>query len=355
VTTLPPRTRKGFTLIELLVVIAIIAILIGLLLPAVQKVREAAARMSCTNNMKQLGLALHNYADAQGGGKLPPAVICLNANTGADQIGMAGNIGPNWMILILPNIEQGNIITGNNANIPNWFQSGGTDNSWANVRAANIKSLLCPSDGNTTLPFSGYGNGANISGLNGWARCSYAISVGPGDTYANNGRTIFNGQTDSGNFSGVDSPGVTWPVSTQNGGGFAVGNIPDGSSNTLMVQEIRAGWNADDRRGTWALGQPGASLAGGGGTGDCAGPNDGTNARNINCDDIKMPASDPNSGMGAWAGCTNGQAQSRSRHTGGVVGCFGDGSVRFIRDSISSYNWAVIQGASDGLVTPSDF
>src|SRR5690348_5758442 len=103
------RNRRGFTLIELLVVIAIIAILIGLLLPAVQKVREAAARTQCTNNLKQIGLALHNYHDVYH--SLPPAsqVPWGASGTGDCHMEYHGTFGPSWAVLILPFIEETNL------------------------------------------------------------------------------------------------------------------------------------------------------------------------------------------------------------------------------------------------------
>src|SRR5215467_14275276 len=96
-------SRRGFTLIELLVVIAIIAVLIGLLLPAVQKVREAAARMACQNNLKQLGLGLHNYENAQGA--FPPSYVLTVTPPATVQ-------AYSWGVLILPYVEQDNLYRG---------------------------------------------------------------------------------------------------------------------------------------------------------------------------------------------------------------------------------------------------
>src|SRR5262249_19213443 len=151
------RSRPGFTLIELLVVIAIIAILIGLLLPAVQKVREAASRMSCTNNLHQIALAAANYESALG--VLPPGLI---GPMPADQndINAGWTYGPyvSCFVLMLPYLEQGNLY--NQLQLPttstdqpgpgypnnNWFQYPGYPNA-ADYTAAKtvVKYLQCPS------------------------------------------------------------------------------------------------------------------------------------------------------------------------------------------------------------------
>jgi prepilin-type N-terminal cleavage/methylation domain-containing protein len=190
------RPQRGFTLIELLVVIAIIAILIGLLLPAVQKVREAAARMQCSNNLKQMGVAIHNYASANQD-KLIPGVWG----------GLQGNSYPGQMFFygMLPYIEQDNLFRGpDTSSYYSW--------RWCDVGQGNkmaVKTYLCPSD-------SSHANGFR-PGDTTWAVSSY-----------------------SRNFFVFDSS--TGPTGSSGGYGYTysqytIGNIPDGTSNTIAILE----------------------------------------------------------------------------------------------------------------------
>jgi len=196
-----PKGKRGFTLIELLVVIAIIAVLIGLLLPAVQKVREAAARMKCSSQLKQLNLAVHGYASANSD-KLPPAQQnVVNGATTIQCITLHGTI--------LPHIEQEGLWKTGIAN------NGGAPGFWDQpvpgigyMRQATIKVFACPSD--PTIP-----NGYSAVQGTGWAGSSYASNW-----------TLFGGASTS-------SWGGQNPTCT-------LANIPDGSSNTIAFAEKAA-------------------------------------------------------------------------------------------------------------------
>jgi len=158
-----PSSRRAFTLIELLVVIAIIAILIGLLLPAVQKVREAASRMKCQNNLKQIGLAMHSYHDVAM--RLPPG----NGYYGVSQLRRS------WFVPLMPYVEQDNLfrqIDLTRSQIDATVNASGVSNLSTIQR--NVTVVLCPSDGDSIAPRT---RTDNASGLT-LALTNYAGMVG---------------------------------------------------------------------------------------------------------------------------------------------------------------------------------
>ncbi|MSR52502.1 MAG: DUF1559 domain-containing protein [Gemmataceae bacterium] len=330
------QSRQGFTLIELLVVIAIIAILIGLLLPAVQKVREAANRMKCTNNLKQLGLAAHNYNDTVGA--LPPAVQMYYAQTGNWGLNSDPNqnFGPNWAVLILPYFEQDNLYRQNLGGIQGYFVNG--NSSWRNIRTTKIPTLICPSDPGSNTPCSQLGGN--------WMRGNYAANAG-----AQWWPDSVNGNSVNADF-GVGGQGPFWIVQTAlntNGAtmnSMTISHIPDGSSNVILFNEVRAGVDANDPRGVWAWGMPGSSV-----TSSTLGDAETPNARWGCSDDVYWAPDRPDLGMGNWTPCLTWQATARSKHSQGVNACFGDGSVRFVRDSVDRNQWYILNSANDGQVT----
>jgi prepilin-type N-terminal cleavage/methylation domain-containing protein len=252
------RCRKpGFTLIELLVVIAIIAILIGLLLPAVQKTREAAARIQCTNNLKQIGIALHNHHDSRG--TFPPGGMNTAQN--------GTRCYTNWAIESLPYIEQENLYRQYRQNE---FNETPANNA---VGQQRVKTFECPSDplvGKLELPATGphqnrnwmHGSYRAVS-----SRIQYAVAWGTWDTFEpwywprgqafqQQYRGVLHGTGVA--YNGVPAPNYT-STDTRNpgvhisamGGPERIASITDGTSNTLMVGECT--FNDVTRRATfWA-------------------------------------------------------------------------------------------------------
>jgi len=286
--------QRGFTLIELLVVIAIIAVLIGLLLPAVQKVREAAANAKCRSNLKQVGIALHMYNDNFG--KFPYGQQNFIA-----QDSPGGNQGRwCWVQLTLPFLEQQNLYTGFNQASPAY-----------NLAARNnpIQVLMCPSDSgvgkNQTKDQGGAGGSGTMDTAQGFH----------GNYVACLGNTVFGSAG-----GGINLSGMFYSQST-----VKITDVTDGTSNTLMLSEtvlVPDSASVNDFRGRYYNNWTGESLFS-----TLLPPNTPTGDIMYQC--ITAPgapcAGSTNSGVVKYA---------RSRHTGGVNACFADGSVRFIPNGI---------------------
>jgi prepilin-type N-terminal cleavage/methylation domain-containing protein/prepilin-type processing-associated H-X9-DG protein len=310
--------RPAFTLIELLVVIAIIAILIGLLLPAVQKVREAAARAKCSNNLKQLGLALHNYHDANGYFPYGHQNEALAKNpAGADW-----HRRDCWYMRVLPYLEQAplyNLYQADTANYVMYVAAG--------IQQTVVPTLVCPSDGNG--PGKG-GNGTTTSFQGNYAVCAGGVAWNTG-TSPPTATQLDTGSGDSGGIFYRDSK-------------TTLQTIQDGTSNTLMASEglIRTNGTAawGEIGGYWG-GAPHGSY----GFSTYGPPNTSLPDLVYSCKSTTFPNA-PCQAVGTTPPRAN---YARSNHTGGVNAAMADGSIRFVRNSITLIVYQAMGTRNDGL------
>jgi len=358
--------RKGFTLIELLVVIAIIAVLIGLLLPAVQKVREAAARMKCQNNLKQMALAAMNYESSYS--QLPPRAGSVAVN------GVQMSNDATTQVLIMPYVEQANKYNQLNLNYKTWndtavappnaFTKDPNTGLGINLpfRLNDVSFFVCPSDASSTVRGANQANTSDTSFPEG--RLNYMGSVGATSTQNSTsiGRGIFAGGS---SFKG--NP---------------IGAITDGTSNTAMFAEVMRttdSWPHVSGARTNTCIILDASVATASDTDARAIPSCATGSpwtSTISYSGLEFdrylygmslynhtlpPNWNANKLSGAQA-ATTGQypcgdtainhfhVPASSYHTGGVNVAFGDGSVHFISSSVDFLTWQALGSMAGGEV-----
>ena len=308
-------------LVEVLVAVGVLAALAALIVRGILASREAERRMGCSENLHKIAVALLNYERAHK--TFPPGMIC---DKGEDPA-FTEVLWPNWAILVLPFVgEQGLHRTYDQVSP---LTAPGIQYGNYVVRATPIPEFLCPADATNNRIMLG-GNAFSTSNST-WARGNYAVNAG----------NVFIGR-DGGV---VDAKSPQWQdplrrgVMAVNDCTMGLGGITDGTSQTILAGEIRAGVTEKDRRGVWAMGMAGSSIA-------CAhgswGDDNGPNACNLWADDIKDadqiklgPAAADHC-MDAWGGSGSRQATYRSLHPGGCNLAMADASVHFIRDTIET-------------------
>lgn len=334
-----PKIRRGFTLIELLVVIAIIAILIALLLPAVQQAREAARRTQCKNNLKQIGIALHNYHDVSG--QFPPALINSGRSTGNGQY--AFNLNHTGWTMLLPYIDQSAAYDQFDASQPssgvatNGYPLGGTGNWTVNIPVTSlvIPGLVCPSDPAPELQTTT--NTAYLS--TDAAPSSYVFSGGRQAESSNNIWPAW-------------SQSLAWlPNGTQFRWRTAFGlnssakirDIRDGTSNTIVIGESTMAKRDRNHIPRWGQGRHVGVF---GRVITEQAPD------HVNHSIYRLNARMCDRSDGQWATISNCDKRYAwvfaSQHTGGAQFVLGDGSVRFVSENIDMSTWGILHAIDDG-------
>ncbi len=335
------KQPRGFTLIELLVVIAIIAVLIALLLPAVQAAREAARRAQCVNNLKQMGLAVHNYHSSQNVFPLSNAVAYSDPGAQTDWGTWSGQA------MMLPYMEQTQIFNSMNFAWTSWYNTGGSINATAFNTV--IASFMCPSDsesgrGGINSYYGSYGVTTDIWNTDSTGMFSHKSAYGIRDCTDGSSNTICWGEAlinNTINNRAKWRSGVT-PTSNSAGTNIDANSVMAGVLSDLATctQNWNAGSNisGNNKGWRWGTGSPGITMF--------------------------NTIVTPNSQINPWSGCRfgcsgcgNDYAQyvtSSSLHSGGVNVCMSDGSVRFIKNSVSTPVWWAIGTRADGEVVGSD-
>jgi prepilin-type N-terminal cleavage/methylation domain-containing protein/prepilin-type processing-associated H-X9-DG protein len=333
------RRREGFTLIELLVVIAIIGVLIALLLPAVQAAREAARRAQCTNNLKQIGLALHNYHQAVG-------VFPMGNARAFEAPGVVTDWGTfSSLSMLLPYVEQQQVYNAANFDWNIWYNYGAAIN--ATVWNLKVASFLCPSDPNAGKSHFNSYHGSYGTGTDPWSTNTNGMfaprftAYGVRDFLDGTSSTIGYVEAITGDYDNLQKRhrkmasgifGSSMPSGWQMRD--ARQNLPVVMSwADMCLQTIAATPGANSNRGyRWQTGSPGLSL-----TNIIITPNSNQyqfSACRLDC--------------GAGCGTDFGHFFTPSSiHPGGVNVAFGDGSVRFVKDSIQQNVWMSL-GTRDG-------